>query len=99
MIPALALLVGVGRRPARWAPIERSLSLGLLALPRNPPSWPELLLQRHTVFWHIKACSANRGSSRQALACTPCWPRPWSPRCWHDVCSLLLLLWRRQGAI
>ncbi len=92
-VPVLLLLGWWwGRLPRRGPPIERSFSLGLLALLGSALLGLSLLLQRHGA------------ALQQGLAV---------PAAWHTllqqtlltgllapmICSPLLLVWRRYGAI
>jgi len=71
-IPALALLVVVGRLARKGAPIERSFEPGA-AGPLGTPFLPEPAL-------HCAMASAFVDRSFGRLASHPAGPRPWSPR-------------------
>ncbi|APD48053.1 rod shape-determining protein MreD [Synechococcus sp. CS-602] len=92
-IPALALLGWWwGRLARKGAPIERSLSLGLLALLGTLFLGLSLLLQRHGI-------SLSEPLLRQAGLHTLLAQTLVTALLAPMICSLLLLLWRRQGAI
>ncbi|MCX5932276.1 MAG: rod shape-determining protein MreD [Cyanobacteria bacterium] len=91
-MPALALLGWWwGRLPRRGPPIERSFSLGLLAMLGSTLLGLSVLLQRQAgAGWAVLLTAANLHTLlAQVLVTALLAPM---------ICSLLLLLWRRHSA-